>query len=241
MPKVTVILTSYNKPGLVGQAIDNVLGQTFQDFELILADDNSDQATRQVLEKYIHQPRVVYLQTDIAEADRYKTCRYATVINLALQKARGQYISYLCDDDIYYPRRLEVMAEYLDEHPDCFIVYGAQRLKWLSGTFIPLKKIRPTVGLTWEAAGQVDHNSVMHRKICSDKVGGWDDDKKYWNSADAVFFNKLNRHWAFYPIEEVLDEHRFHASSVQSRKLLIWGRLAIKRLLGFFRKNMTAG
>lgn len=227
MIKVTVILTSYNKPRLIGQAIASVLGQTFQDFELIIGDDNSSEETKQVISRYLSDPRVVYLQTGVAEADRYKSCRYAAVINLALKRARGEYVSYLCDDDIYYQRRLELMAKYLDEHPDVYVVYGAQRLKWLSGTIIPLKKVRPTVGVTWQAAGKVDHNSIMHRKSCSDRVGGWDEDKKYWHSADAVFFKKLNKFWPFYPIEEVLDEHRFHAASVQSRKMLIWLRRMI--------------
>lgn len=237
MPKVTVILTSYNKPRLVGEAIQSVLGQTFQDFELIVGDDNSNDQTRRTIARYLDDPRIVYLQTDIPEADRYQTCRYAAVINQGLKIAQGEYISYLCDDDIYYPRRLEVMAKYLDEHPEANIVYGAQRLKWKSGTFIPLKRVRPTVGVTWRAAGQVDHNSVMHRRICSDKVGGWDDDKKYWHSADAVFFDKLNKHWPFYPIEEVLDEHRFHATSVQSRKLLILVRSIRDNLGRLFRRT----
>lgn len=234
-PKVSVILTSYNRPRLVAQAIESVLNQTFQDFELILGDDNSGPETRRVLENYFKNPKIIYLQTGVAKGNRYKTCRYATVINLALKIARGEFVTYLCDDDIYYPRRLEVMVKTLEENPDYFIVYGSQQLRWLSGTVIPLKKIRRTCGVLWQAAGKVDHNSIMHRRVCLDKVGFWEDQPANWHSADAVFFNKLNRFWPFYPIDEVLDEHRFHSSSVQSKKLLIllkvfWNN--IKKKLG---------
>lgn len=239
MPKVSVILTSYNKPGLVGQAIESVFNQTFEDWELILCDDNSNSRTQEVLEKYLNHPKVIYLQSNIAEADRYKTCRYATLINEALKIARGKYISYLCDDDLYYPKRLELMARMLDEHPDYFVVYGAQRLRWLSGTFMPLVKIRPTHGVIWQAGGKVDHNSIMHRKSCLEKFGGWDDAAANWHSADAIFFNKLNQFWPFYPIVAVLDEHRFHLASVQSQKVTILFRIFLTRLKNYFKREKT--
>jgi len=217
MPKATVILTSYNKPAMVGKAVESVLAQTFKDFELVICDDNSNEETKTVIMSYFSDPRLVYIQSNIKEEERRDKCRYAFMINKALNIAKGEYITYLCDDDIYYPKRLEIMAKALDEDPEKMVVYGKQKVVRLSGRLLGVTTgIRKTVGVTWEAGGKVDHNSVMHRKSCSDKVGGWNDDKECWDNADEHFFKRLNKFWPFYPIEEVLDEHRLHKSSMQS-------------------------
>lgn len=240
MPKVTVVLTSYNKPGMVGQAIESVLRQTLQDFELIICDDNSCEATKEIIRSYLPDPRLVYFQSDVKEEERWEKCRYAFLINQALKMVKGEYISYLCDDDIYYPKRLEMMSKELDEDPQKMIVYGKQKVVRLSGRLFGVTTgIRDTVGITREAGGKVDHNSIMHRKECSDKVGGWDDRKECWDNADEHFFKRLNKYWPFYPIDEVLDEHRLHKRSMQSivayekrisDKLLKWlGQLFSRR------------
>lgn len=228
MPKVSVILTSYNRPKLVVQAIESVLNQTYEDFELILCDDNSSQETKLAFKPYLAHSKMVYLQTRVKEEDRWKTCRYATLINMALKIAKGEYITYLCHDDIYYPRRLEVMVKTLEQNPNYFIVYGKQKSVRLSGRLLGIPYgIRKTVGITWKAAGKVDLNSIMHRRVCSDMVGGWDDDPSHWDNADAVFFKKLNQYWPFHPIDEVLDEHRFHKDSIQA-KIAYEKRLSFK-------------
>ncbi|MCX5748937.1 MAG: glycosyltransferase [Candidatus Saganbacteria bacterium] len=233
MPKITVILTSYNKPGLVSQAIRSVLDQTCRDFELIVCDDNSNEQTKADIKPFFADPRVVYLQSDVKEEERREKCRYAHMINKALEIAKGEYISYLCDDDIYYPERLEVMAKALDEDPKKNIVYGKQKVVRLSGRILGVTTgIRETVGVTFEAGGNVDHNSIMHRKSCSDKVGGWDEGRQCWDNADEYFFKKLNKHWPFYPIEEVLDEHRLHKNSMQS--IVAYEKRLSSRLLKWF-------
>ena len=167
MPKVTVILTSYNKPGMVGKAIESVLSQTFKDFELIICDDNSNDETKAVIRSYMSDPRLVYLQSNVKEEARREKCRYAFMINQALNIAKGEYITYLCDDDIFYPKRLKIMSRVLDEDTEKNIVYGKQKIVRLSGRILGVTTgIRETVGVTWDAGGKVDHNSIMHRKTC---------------------------------------------------------------------------
>lgn len=61
MAKVTVILTSYNKPNTVGAAIESVLSQSFQDWELWIMDDASNEETQQVIDSYMLYPNVLLL------------------------------------------------------------------------------------------------------------------------------------------------------------------------------------
>src|ERR1017187_1940494 len=113
MPKVSVIMTSYNRPRLLRDAIDSMLDQTYEDFELIVADDGSSPATLASINNYT-DPRIVKLFLGRRELDG---ARYCHSINAALDVATGDLISYLTDDDFYLPRRLEVMVKELALFP----------------------------------------------------------------------------------------------------------------------------
>ncbi|RYD03472.1 hypothetical protein N752_20035 [Desulforamulus aquiferis] len=108
MSKVSVIMTSYNKPQYIGKAIEGILKQTFTDFELLLMDDNSNDETQQVIEGFLTDERIKYFRSDItSDSERAEKIRYAALINKALGMISGQYISYATDDNIFRPQRLE--------------------------------------------------------------------------------------------------------------------------------------
>lgn len=209
MPRVSVLLTTYNRPQMLREAIDSVLAQTFQDFELIVLDDNStDPAQWDVIGGYRDQ--IVLFKSSVQAAERPERVRYAVLANIGLHLARGEYVTYLCDDDWYLPRRLEVMAARLDEG-DCQVVYGSQRVvRDGAEVFTRLAELKLP-----KASMVVDHSSVMHTRQAGLDVGGWDEDRAHWRSADATFWDRLTQagHW-FHPVGEVTDVHRYHAGSV---------------------------
>ena len=211
MPRVSVLLTTYNRPGMLREAIESVLAQTYTDYELIILDDNSsDPEQWEVLAEY--RDRAIVYKSDVTPAQRPEKVRYAVLANIGLRLARGEYITYLCDDDLYLPHRLEVMAARLDQG-DCQVVYGAQRCDRDGQPVM----IRPATAKLAKASMVVDHSSVMHTAEAASAVGGWDEDRKHWRSADAAFWDRLTAagHW-FCPAGggDVLDVHRFHAGSV---------------------------
>lgn len=212
MPSVSVILTSWNKPDYLQEAISSVLAQTYRDFELLILDDNSDN-TERVLSRYRGHPKCRVWVSDVAPAERPLRVRYAVLANVGLKMARGHYVTYLCDDDLYLPHRLERMVERLDRG-DCLVVYGSQRLVQ-DGREIG---VRPANEVLSDAYCRVDHSSVMHVKSAAERVGGWDESPEHWRIADAVFWRRLNQAGhAFHPIPEVLDVHRFNDLSVSAR------------------------
>ena len=66
----------------------------------------------QIIKRYIDDPRIQYINSKIKDNERYKTTRYATLINEAIPNTKGKYITYLTDDNIYLPERFEIMANY---------------------------------------------------------------------------------------------------------------------------------
>lgn len=202
---VSVFLTSYNRPRMVREAISSVLGQTYQNLELLILDDRSDLETFEVLSEFLDDPRVALYRSNAREEDRFKEARYARLINIGATFARGEFFTYLTDDDLYLPGRLDSMARYLNTHPEASVVYGDQKI--VNEGVETFRRSESRV-LSW-APGSVDHSSVMHRREVFEKVGGWPTHNL--RAGDAEFWGKLNAAgYLFYPLGEVTDIHRIH-------------------------------
>lgn len=213
-----MILNSYNRPKRVRDAVASVQHQTYTNWELFIVDDNSNEHTQRVLaEIESEEPRCTVIQSHVDQKDRFLTTRYATCINLAIPRLTGDLVTYLTDDDVYYPHRFEKMVGVFESNPGIYIVYGRQRLAGIdNGRVVPLGT-RELVGITTSPASKVDHCSVMHRRRCFEKVPRWRDDKALWCAADSYFFTELAKYWAFYPIDFITDEHRQHGDGIQAK------------------------
>ena len=111
-PAISVILPTYNRLPYLRQAVDSVLAQTFTDWELIIADDGSDEQTRAYLASCEPLPRVrVILLPRLGNP--------GAVRNVALREARGEYIAFLDSDDLWMPSKLELQLAALQASTDC--------------------------------------------------------------------------------------------------------------------------
>jgi len=214
--KVSVILTSYNNSKYLKRAIDSVLNQTYDNFELILADDNSsDQDTLDIIKDYIGRDKVIYFNSNIEEDKRLLTARYATQINTAAYDyATGDYFCYLADDDFLYPNMLEEMVKFV-EQTNHHVVFCKQDVVDIDGNVCGTRFFEEPLT---SAANKTDHNQVMTSRESFSKVGGWDDSPSYWGGADAMFWGRLNHAgYIFYPLDnhEPLHAKMYRENSVQ--------------------------
>jgi hypothetical protein len=116
-PKISVCIPTYNRARYLGEALESVLDQTLQDFEIIVYDDASTDKTR-TLVAGIGDPRVRYFrQPHNVGIPRNR--------NSCLKVARGRYIAWLDSDDIYYPETLALQNAVLDRHANVGMVHGA--------------------------------------------------------------------------------------------------------------------
>lgn len=113
MPKVSVIMPAYNAEKYIAQAIESILGQTFDDFEFIIINDCSSDRTEEIILSY-DDPRIVYLKNA-------QNLGVAKTLNRGLAIARGEYIARMDADDISMPERLEKQTKHLDRYADCGI------------------------------------------------------------------------------------------------------------------------
>ncbi len=112
-PRVSVIIPVLNAARFLGGAIDSILAQSFDDFELIVVDDGSDDGSQALAAEYRTRDRRIraaFLRRDL------QTRSGARASNIALAMARGAYIARMDADDIATPDRLAVQLAWLHEH-----------------------------------------------------------------------------------------------------------------------------
>ena len=113
-PLVSVIITTYHNAEFLPRAIGSVLAQTYKNIELIVVDDNPPGSperaeTEAIMTRY---PQAVYLRHP-------KNMNGAAARNTGIREAKGQYIAFLDNDDIYFSDHIESCIRALEEHPDC--------------------------------------------------------------------------------------------------------------------------
>ncbi|MGE4272463.1 MAG: glycosyltransferase family 2 protein, partial [Desulfitobacterium sp.] len=169
-PTVSVILPTYCRGdnGLLKRAIDSVLSQTFQNFELIIVDDGSVDGTENLVKSYLSQDnRILYIRNKINSG------LPAIKVNQGLLHSRGKYIAYQFDDDQWPEKSLEVRIRILEQQEDLAVVYG----KW---EVYDTKKEREYLHEHEFSYGAlikdnyIANNAVAHHKEIINKYGMYD-------------------------------------------------------------------
>lgn len=111
-PKVSVLLTTYNRERYVSQAVDSVLAQTFTDFELIIVDDHSTDRTFEIVRTYAERDPRIRVSQNARTLGQFGNRNHAASL------ARAPYLKYHDSDDVMYRHCLSVMVSMLDEMPE---------------------------------------------------------------------------------------------------------------------------
>jgi glycosyltransferase involved in cell wall biosynthesis len=114
MPEISVIINAQNGEKYLRQAIDSVFAQTFRDIELIVFDDASTDGTGNIACSYGN--RIIYLRSETQVP-------LGKARNLALRSARGVYVAFLDQDDIWLPEKLECQHRVFSMYGDTALVY----------------------------------------------------------------------------------------------------------------------
>jgi len=211
-PKVSVLLATFNAMPFLPAAVDSILQQTFDDFELVLVDDGSTDDSNLYLES-LSDPRIRYI--------RQENGGLAVALNHGITHCRGEYIARMDGDDISLPDRLAEQVAFLDSHQDIGCV-GTQTAPFGSvrvGGDLRLPTSHEEIyQALWTGAHAIVHASVMMRADSAREVGG------YWPirlvAEDYDFFLRLGEVTRLATIDRVLYHTRFHMASINGRGML---------------------
>ncbi len=210
MPKVSVIIPTYNRSEYISETIDSVVAQTYKDFEIIVVDDGSTDNTKEVLAKYGSKIKVI----DQVNSER------AIARNNGVQNSSGEYIAFLDSDDLWLEDKLEKQVKILDEMKDVVLVYGQSlRIDEKSSDIKAAK--RQKEGYSGDAFEKLLIRNIITsptpvlRKKDFEKIDGFQ--TKYIPYEDWEFWIRMSLLGKFYYISEPLSRYRIH--SQQSVKL----------------------
>ena len=125
VPQVSVVITNYNRADLLAKAIESVIGQTWQDFEIVIVDDGSRDHSVEVIESFRQRlPDKINLYTHEGHSNRGIVPTY----QLAMSKARGEYVAFLEHDDRWTSGYLAGKVAILRAHPEVGVVFSPYRV-----------------------------------------------------------------------------------------------------------------
>jgi len=213
MPKVSVIIPTYNYGQYIEKAIDSVLAQTYQDFEIIVVDDGSTDNTRAILEtKYKDKVKYIFQENKGAAAAR----------NRAVKEAKGEYLSFLDADDTFFPDNLQKKIKVLEENPTAGMVYS-------DGYYIMGNSIRKSSDYHLSAAGaklhgdifpmllsgyKIETSAAVVKTECFNKVNGFTEELNSLQDYDLFLRISFNFNVLF--IDECLFNSTRHEGSMSS-------------------------
>ncbi|MEE4451346.1 glycosyltransferase family 2 protein [Novosphingobium resinovorum] len=116
-PRVSVILPCYNGEAYLREAVQSILDQSFTDFELVVVDDGSTDATPAILEEMRENDTRIRVV-------RQPNGGIVAALNTAIDHARGEFIARMDADDVSFPDRLACQVDWLDAHPQTVLVGG---------------------------------------------------------------------------------------------------------------------
>lgn len=194
MEAVTIIIPTYNRATLLPKAIDSVLGQSHDNFELIVVDDGSDDNTAEILSDY---GNIIYLYQENRGP--------AAARNRGISAARYELIAFLDSDDWFAADKLKIQTSAMKENPD-FLISHTDEIWYRQGKLLNQKKKHRKFGgdifVRCLPLCAVSMSTVMVRKIIFDQVGLFDE--SYPCCEDYEFWLRASLSHKFLKIDQPL-------------------------------------
>jgi glycosyltransferase involved in cell wall biosynthesis len=232
-PLISVVTVFLNAEKFIEEAIVSVLVQTYDNWELLLVDDGSSDASSRIALRYAEHFPVQVCYLEHSDHQNRGTCASR---NLGIGKAKGDYIALLDADDVWFPHKLERQMAILDSNPEAALVYGAPQY-WYSWSGDPRDKERdyvtrlgvqqntlfkpPTLLTLTYPLGKANSpcpSDLLLRREIIERIGGFEEafDGIYQLYEDQAFLAKLYLKAPVYVSSECWDKYRNHPNSCVS-------------------------
>ena len=209
---VSIITPSYNSKRFIKETIDSVLAQTYQDWEMIIVDDKSQDNSVEYIKNLIkddHRIKLIELSENVGAA---------MARNKALEVVRGKYIAFLDSDDIWLPKKLEIQINFMQkkECPISFTSYqiideNSNETNHIINTVesLNLKQYLKNTIIGFST-------SMIDRELIKDEI-------KFLNirirQDTNLWITLLKQGYKAYGINEVLVKYRVHSNSISANKV----------------------
>jgi glycosyltransferase involved in cell wall biosynthesis len=221
MPKISIVLPTYNQERYISDAIESVLHQTYQDFEIIIVNDASTDGTVDCVQAYPDSRiRLYSLPRNQGES---------AATNFGIQQAQGEWIAILHSDDIFAANKLEKQIHYIEQNPQVGAVLTQVQVinetkQPLSSENHPLQRIFAQPNRTrfqwlnhfFTKDNCLCQTSAMIRRQCYDNIGLYD--LRFRQIPDFDFWVRFCLQYELHILSEPLIYYRVHDSNISEVK-----------------------
>ena len=208
MPVVTIVIPAYNHADYLGETIESALAQSYRDFEVFVVDDGSSDATPYVLKGFGDAVRWIRQENSGMAASR----------NTGIREARGEFIGFLDDDDLWEPNYLARVIPVLQKNSNTGACFAAFRMIDAAGNPLPQKSrlaVPPEKMYdTLIDGGFFPPCSVTVRKVCFNHLGVFDTNLQGY--ADWDMWLRISHEYDFVGLPQVLVKYRIHSQGLSS-------------------------
>lgn len=201
MPKVSIVLPTYNGAKYIQQSIDSCLNQTYKNVELIIVDDCSTDETSDIIKSY-EDERIKYIRHE-------KNKDLPTALNTGFKKAKGEYLTWTSDDNYYSEDAIEKMVSVLNKKNHSFVYCDHYRFKDENPE--ELRNIKLA-----DASKLNEKNTVgacfLYSKKVKEAVGDYDVDAA--SAEDFDYWLRVSKKFSMYHLNETLYFYREHSKSI---------------------------
>jgi glycosyltransferase involved in cell wall biosynthesis len=217
-PAISVIIPTYNRAKLIGEALASVVAQTFTDFEILVVDDASTDDTSRVVEEYMKKVALRYVRLK-------KNTGVSAARNAGVAMATGKYIAMLDSDDVWLDKeKLSRQIDFLETNPDHALV--GTWIRTIDAGGDALKEIRfetsdADIRRYILARNQFAQSSVLFRKEAA--IGGYDSSLTV--NEDYDLWLNIGTKWKFANIPQFSTGYRVHGGNIIREKRTLATRL----------------
>jgi len=211
MPKVSVVIPTYNYAQYIEEAIDSALVQTHKGCEIIVVDDGSTDDTKGVVSQYRSEIRYIYQKNQGLSAAR----------NTGVRNSEGEYIAILDSDDLWLPSKIEKQIKLFEANSRLGLVYSdglvfGEELAWNDLSFGGnMNFYRGRIFDKLLLGNFIPCPSVVIKRGCFDKVGLFDINLGACEDWDMSL--RISSHYEVDYVEELLVKHRKHRGSMETK------------------------
>jgi glycosyltransferase involved in cell wall biosynthesis len=212
-PKLSVVIPAYNHEKYVGEAIQSVLDQTFQDFELIIINDGSRDNTETEVLKFKDE-RIRYFSQE--------NRGLSAALNRGIELSRGEYFNFLPSDDAFLPEKLEVQLDTFEESEDIGVVFSYPLIVDGEGKEVKDDPIVDWFTVPFETKEQIfpalferdflSAPSALMRMECFQRVGFFDESLK--TAQDYDMWMRILKYYDLKLIKRPLLKYRWHGANL---------------------------
>lgn len=203
IPRVSVVLPTYNQAEYLPRALDAVFNQTWKDYELIVVNDGSTDKTSQILKEYQKQNKFTVIDKE--------NKKLPEALNTGFHRAKGDYLTWTSSDNVMLPDMLKVLVHNLDSYPEVGLVYADWEYIDEHDNVIAAVETYEYDRLLLLRANFV-YACFMYRRACQEKVGLYD--PEYIYAEDYEYWIRISRFFNMMRVPRILYRYRVHSTSL---------------------------